>query len=71
MAKRIIDIIALILLALLLVGLFGCANTYTRPWDPPPNRALFEQIPNWEGGADRVCCGSTYPDCKPYQSPRC
>ncbi len=34
----------------------GCAANRT-PWDPPPGRALFEQIPNWDGEAARVCGG--------------
>ncbi len=41
------------------------------PWDPPPGRALFEQIPNWDNEAAKKCCGRKYPDCQPWQSPRC
>ena len=25
------------------------------PWDPPPGRALFEQLPNWDDAARRRC----------------
>jgi len=32
------------------------------PWDPPAGRALFEQIPNWDGAAERVCGGHLHPD---------
>ena len=27
------------------------------PWDPKGSKTLFDQIPNWEGGANVVCCG--------------
>lgn len=40
------------------------------PYDPKPGQTLFDQIPNTEGEANRVCCGHL-PQCKPYQSPRC
>lgn len=39
----------------------GCAITVRdirdTTYDPGPNRALFEQIPNWQGEAGRVCGG--------------
>ena len=37
----------------------GCAVRDPRmaAWDPPANRALFEQVPNWQGEAGRVCGG--------------
>jgi hypothetical protein len=41
------------------------------PWDPKPGQTLMDQIPNWDGEAERVCCGHTWPNCKPGQSPRC
>ncbi len=40
------------------------------PWDPPQGRALFEQIPAWDGAAGKVCCGHLR-ECKPHQTPRC
>lgn len=53
----------------------GCA-AYTEhrqgsaPWDPPEGRALFEQLPNWDGAAAKICCGHLK-ECQPHQSPRC
>ena len=32
------------------------------PWDPPPGRALFEQIPAWDGAAHQICGGHLHPD---------
>jgi len=52
----------LIALAAVSLTLFtGCAAR-TTPWDPPPGRALFEQIPNWDGEAGRRCGGHLLPD---------
>ena len=42
----------------------------TVDWDPPQGRALFEQIPAWDGAANKICCGHLR-ECKPHQSPRC
>lgn len=39
-------------------------------WDPPQGRALFEQIPAWDGAAQKICCGHLR-SCQPHQSPRC
>ena len=41
------------------------------PWDPKPGQTLMDQIPNSDSEALYRCCGHTYPDCKPYQTPRC
>lgn len=61
----------------LTVLLQGCSMMQTlsrdprdAPWDPKPGTVLFEQIPNTEGEATRVCCGHL-PSCQPHQSPRC
>lgn len=37
--------------------LSGCATRdhRDRPWDPKGDQQLFEQIPNWDGEAVRVC----------------
>lgn len=40
------------------------------PWDPPAGRALFEQLPAWDGAAAKICCGHLR-SCEPHQSPRC
>lgn len=59
--------------AVSLVLLQGCAlvkDPRDAPWDPPAGRQLFEQIPNWDGAALKVCCGHL-DRCLPHQSPRC
>jgi hypothetical protein len=49
----------------------GCA-TQTKPWDPPEGRALFEQLPNWQGKAARQCGGHLRPEQrKPGMTDRC
>lgn len=40
------------------------------PWDPRPGQSLMDQIPNWDGEAERVCCGHKR-TCDLGQSPRC
>ena len=51
----------LLIAAVSLTLLQGCAITVwdirDRSYDPPPGRALFEQIPNWQGEAGRICGG--------------
>ena len=61
-----------IVLILLSVQLVGCASWDRRdaPWDPKPGRTMFDQIPNWDGGANRVCCGHLR-QCQAHQTPRC
>jgi hypothetical protein len=61
-----------IVLILLSVQLAGCASYDRRdaPWDPKPGRTMFDQIPNWDGGANRVCCGHLR-QCQAHQTPRC
>ena len=53
----------------------GCAIRDRRDaaWDPKPGRALFEQIPNWQGEAGRVCGGHLSPEerAKTGRSARC
>ena len=50
----------------------GCASIDSRdaPWDPKPGATLFDQIPNEDGGANRICCGHLR-SCKAHQTPRC
>jgi hypothetical protein len=49
----------LLLLAVSCASLQGCAlqvrDYRDAPWDPPPGRALFEQLPNWDDAARRRC----------------
>ena len=57
---------------LIIASLQGCA-VYDRrdaPWDPRPGRSLMDQIPNEDGGANRICCGHLR-SCKAYQTPKC
>ena len=66
-------------LAITVLAVQGCASIkeqLTRdprdaPWDPKPSQGqLFDQIPNWDGNASRVCCGHLR-SCEAHQSPRC
>jgi hypothetical protein len=41
------------------------------PWDPKPGQTLFDQIPNTDGEALRICCGRNPTKCLPHQSDRC
>ena len=64
----------LVLLLAVCANLAACAQLQQdrrdAPWDPKPGQSLFDQIPNWEGGANRVCCGHLR-SCGPNQTPRC
>lgn len=63
---------------LCLVLVTGCSTVIEQagrdprdaPWDPRDGSQLFEQIPNWDGNAARVCCGHLRV-CEPHQTPRC
>ena len=44
--------------------LTACATPEREP------QVLFEQIPAWDGAANRICCGHLR-ECQPWQSPRC
>ena len=63
-----------IMLVLLSVQLAGCSvlgqDRRDAPWDPKGSRSLMDQIPNWDGAANKICCGHLR-QCKPNQSPRC
>lgn len=65
---------ALILLLALAAASTGCATHDRRDthYDPDLRRgqSLFDQIPNWDDSASRVCCGHLR-QCGPGQSPRC
>ena len=65
----------LVLAALAASVLQGCSmlpahDRRDAPWDPRPGATLFDQIPNEDGGANRICCGHLR-QCKAYQSPKC
>lgn len=45
---------------LLAVSSTGCSALQDRrdaPWDPRGSRTLMDQIPAWDGAANRVCGG--------------
>ncbi len=66
--------IKLLALSLVLASSTGCSilaqDRRDAPWDPKGSKTLFDQIPNWDGGANTVCCGHLR-QCRPNQSPRC
>ena len=51
---------------LALVSLTACQALHTER-EP---QELFQQIPAWDGAANRICCGHLR-ECQPWQSPRC
>ena len=67
-------LLRLLLLLVLCASLAACAelarDRRDAPWDPRPGQSMFDQIPNEDGGANRICCGHLR-SCKPYQTPRC
>ena len=63
--------LSMLLLALAAANTAGCATQDRTvlfraqgqaPHDPPPGRALFEQIPNWDDAAVRRCGAHLRPD---------
>ncbi len=64
----------IVALLLLCANVAGCASILqdrtTAPWDPKGNQSLIDQMPNWEGGAGKICCGHLRV-CKEGQTPRC
>jgi hypothetical protein len=67
-------VIKLAALSLVLASSAGCSTMQQdrrdAPWDPKGSRTMFDQIPNWTGGAGRVCCGHLR-TCQAHQTPRC
>ena len=65
---------AILLIVLAAVSSTGCATHDRRdaPWDPDQSKAqtLFDQMPNWDDAAAKICCGHLR-TCKVNQSPRC
>jgi hypothetical protein len=63
-----------VLLLTLSVSLTACTTLQQdrrdAPWDPKRGQTLFDQIPNEDGGANRVCCGHLR-SCKAHQTPKC
>ena len=56
-----IILVAFAVSSLLLQGCAVIRDPRDAPWDPPRGRALFEQLPNWDGAALRVCGGHLPP----------
>jgi hypothetical protein len=55
---------ALLVAGCVSISLIGCASHKpgTAPWDPQDGRALFEQLPAWDGAAGRICGGHLKPE---------
>ena len=65
----------LLLLVTLCANLCACAELHRdrrdAPWDPKGGVGIgMDQLPAWEGGANRRCCGHLR-ECKPHQTPSC
>jgi hypothetical protein len=65
----------LAVLLLLVTQLAACSLLGDRrdaPWDPKVGRGIgMDQIPNWEGEANKVCGGHLAPNERGGRSPRC
>ena len=67
---------AVVVLAVLALQACAATKPYNkdRPYDPNIDRGetLFDQIPNWEGEALKVCAGHIPPSQRqPHQTGRC
>ena len=65
-----------LLLVLLCANTAACSLVRDRrdaPWDPKPGQVLFDQIPAWDGAANRVCGGHLDEETRRREgrSPRC
>ena len=67
-------VLVLLLVFAAVVSTQGCSvSSYDRrdaAWDPKPGQSLIDQIPNWDGEAQRRCCGHLR-QCQANQTPRC
>ncbi len=66
----------ILLIVLAAASTTGCAtwDPRDRPYDPDLRRGqtLFDQIPNWDDAAERICAGHLRPEQRrPGQSDRC
>lgn len=72
--KTFVRCCTLLVLASIMLAGTGCATHDRRDmaYDPDLRRgqSLFDQMPNWEGAATKICCGHLR-SCGPGQSPRC
>jgi hypothetical protein len=64
----------LLILLVVAVSLAACGSLSRdrrdAAWDPKTHGQLLDQVPAWEGAANKICCGHLR-ECKTYQSPRC
>lgn len=71
-----------IILAVIVAQLTGCAavtewanrDPRDAPWDPKAShgQTLFDQMPNWDNAAEKICAGHLRPDQRrPGQTDRC
>jgi hypothetical protein len=59
---------------MLVTQLAACSLLHDRrdaPWDPKHPQGMLEQIPNWDGEANRVCGGHLPPEQRRGRSARC
>ena len=73
---RIKQLLLLTVLVTVSLALEGCGLLIDRrdaPWDPRAGsgRHMMDQIPNWDGEANRVCGGHLPPSERGHRSPRC
>jgi hypothetical protein len=76
MYAKIIAAAALAVAALLLTGCATVIEELTRdprdaPWDPRGGAQLFDQIPNWDNAALKICCGALLGQPEEYRRARC
>lgn len=64
----------LLILLVAVSSLTACSTVYRdrrdASWDPKSHGQLLDQIPAWEGAANKICCGHLR-TCQAHQSPRC
>lgn len=68
-------LLRVLLLVLVTASTTGCGLLLDRrdaPWDPRGGAGIgMNQIPNWDGEANRVCGGHLPPEERGGRSPRC
>lgn len=64
----------IVALLVLCASATGCADMLRdrrdAPWDPKGSAQIMDQMPNWEGGAAKICCGHLR-SCGAGQTPKC
>ena len=68
-------VLVLLLVFAAAVSTVGCSSvSYDRrdaAWDPRPGQSLLDQIPNWQGEAQRRCGGHLPESERGTRTPRC